>query len=491
MTSVCSCSELDGCGWCSHGKTCLPYPECSTTCEECDPSCANFKYCDAKCYRRFRPRLPELEKDGLFPLASSDIACAASVFLATVFASAAGIGGGAVLVPMFTLLGEFSEHEAIPLSLSTVFGASLFSTFGTYLWLKHPQQAHRPMIAWDVATVLMPATLLGTTCGVFLNKVCPNWLIMILLVLLCAVTGKRTLSRACKAWEKESKTAYSPLSQVEKDGMAPSKDTSQTFELGSGEATASADDVRDALQHERLAESGFPWGSAFNLLRTWLVVMALSLLKGGHGSPSLLGVRCGTLGYWLVVLLNIPVLGALSALSARRLLAQHRRRLELGYEYAEGDVQWDREKVVKYPAIVACAAVAAGMLGVGGGMVLGPIFLELDLLPEVSSATSTLMVLFMSSSTVGQFIVFGMIDAEYAIFFGLVGGVLGAIIGTKGARALLQRTGRASFIIFFLAGLLIGSGVLMVATGAVQLKATGFTSFRPLCGRAGNAAKFD
>ena len=41
-------------------------------------------------------------------------------------------------------------------------------------------------------------------------------------------------------------------------------------------------------------------------------------------------------------------------------------------------------QVVKYPAIVACAAVAAGMLGVGGGMVLGPIFLELDLLPEVS-----------------------------------------------------------------------------------------------------------
>ena len=36
-----------------------------------------------------------------------------------VLASAAGIGGGAVLVPLFTLLGEFTEHEAIPLSLPT------------------------------------------------------------------------------------------------------------------------------------------------------------------------------------------------------------------------------------------------------------------------------------------------------------------------------------------------------------------------------------
>ena len=143
-------------------------------------------------------------KDGLFPLGPGDVKTAIGVNLATVFASAAGIGGGAVLVPLFTLLGEFSEHEAIPLSLATVFGASVFSTFGTFLWLRHPAQPHRPMIAYDVAVALLPATLLGTTVGVFLNKICPNWMIMGLLVILCAVTGKRTLSRAFKAWARES-----------------------------------------------------------------------------------------------------------------------------------------------------------------------------------------------------------------------------------------------------------------------------------------------
>merc|ERR1719181_2117819 len=64
--------------------------------------------------------------------------CAFGIFMATVLASAAGIGGGAVLVPLFTMLGEFTEHEAIPLSIATVFGASAFSTFGNFLWLKHP-----------------------------------------------------------------------------------------------------------------------------------------------------------------------------------------------------------------------------------------------------------------------------------------------------------------------------------------------------------------
>ena len=35
------------------------------------------------------------------------------------------------------------------------------------------------------------------------------------------------------------------------------------------------------------------------------------------------------------------------------------------------------------------AGILAGLLGVGGGMILGPIFNELEFLPQVSSATST------------------------------------------------------------------------------------------------------
>ena len=49
------------------------------------------------------------------------------------------------------------------------------------------------------------------------------------------------------------------------------------------------------LDAEVAHEAGFPWGTLVELTRTWLVVMGLSLLKGGHGAPSLLGVKCGTL----------------------------------------------------------------------------------------------------------------------------------------------------------------------------------------------------
>ena len=514
--SVCGCTELKGCGWCSHSNRCQPYPECSTTCEECDGKCHNFKTCQASCFRRFHP--PRRETEGVdadltWPPSHADTVCAFAIFVATVLASAAGIGGGAVLVPLFTLLGEFTEHEAIPLSIATVFGASMFATLGSYLWQKHPLVPHRPVIAYDAALVLLPATLLGSTVGVFLNKLCPNWLIVALLVLLCAFSGHRTLDKAWKQRAKESasggKGAYKSLLQA---GSAPDEEGTELVAAsslsadaegaegaegaasGGGGASGSDDvsasgDARRALAREVAEESACPYSALLSLLRTWVCCMALSALKGGHGAPSLLGVSCGSPGYWGVVGLNVPVLGLLTWLAGRQLTARHRRRVACGYQYCEGDVQWDGDKVWTYAGYVGVGAIAAGMLGVGGGMILGPIFNELDFHPQVSSATSTIMVFFMASSNVGQFIIFGMLDGQYALFYGIFGGVFGAVIGTKGAKALIDRTGRASFLIFFLAAILLGSGVLMAAAGVPGILKTGFTGFRPICGRTGAAAR--
>ena len=56
-------------------------------------------------------------------------------------------------------------------------------------------------------------------------------------------------------------------------------------------------------------------------------------------------------------------------------------------------------------------------------------------------------------------------------------------------QALLDRTGRASYLVFFLAAILLASGVLMAGAGIPQILRTGFTGFRPICGRTGAAAR--
>merc|ERR1719163_956132 len=239
-----------------------------------------------------------------------------------------------------------------------------------------------------------------------------------LLVFLCGFSGKRTLEQAFKRREKENREMMGQYSAVS---------TTSSVEMSSAKSTEvdDGDDLRsEVLREEAAREAEFPWGTIGALMRTWFIVLGMALLKGGHGAPSLVGVTCGSLGYWGVVLLNIPVLGAITYFSGQGLTAEHKKKEALGYNYVEGDVLWDETKATKYPVVVTAGAVAAGLLGVGGGMILGPIFNELGFLPQVSSATSTLMVLFMSSATVGQFVVFGMLDMKYALFF-MCAGIIG------------------------------------------------------------------
>ena len=164
-------------------------------------------------------------------------------------------------------------------------------------------------------------------------QVCPNWLIMLLLVLLCGYSGKRTLSKGFQQWDRESRAQssgeYASLTQKEgeelrqKEGTVDGEGTVDAFDSGGVGHAAE-------LQAEHEAEARFPWGTLLLLLRCWVVVMSLSLLKGGHGAPSVVGAACGTAGYWGLVLLNLPVLGYLTRLAGMALLKRHQRLMIMG-----------------------------------------------------------------------------------------------------------------------------------------------------------------
>lgn len=59
------------------------------------------------------------------------------------------------------------------------------------------------------------------------------------------------------------------------------------------------------------------------------------------------------------------------------LVNRWRLKAELGYEYVEGDVEWTPLNTVRYPCICFFAGFFAGMFGVGGGIVKGPLMLEM------------------------------------------------------------------------------------------------------------------
>mmetsp|Transcript_11576 Transcript_11576/g.21218 ORF Transcript_11576/g.21218 Transcript_11576/m.21218 type:complete len:138 (-) Transcript_11576:77-490(-) len=117
---------------------------------------------------------------------------------------------------------------------------------------------------------------------------------------------------------------------------------------------------------------------------------------------------------------------------------------------------------------MAGAGVSAGLLGIGGGMVQSPLMLEMGMLPEVQRATSATMILFTASSAALQFLAAGAfpgsLQYDYAIWYATTG-VIGTALGQVVMKALLRRYKRASFIIFFLSGVIGLSCIMMAIVG--------------------------
>ncbi|KAJ6295549.1 hypothetical protein OIU78_023553 [Salix suchowensis] len=85
----------------------------------------------------------------------------------------------------------------------------------------------------------------------------------------------------------------------------------------------------------------------------------------------------------------------------------------------------------------ACGVVAGivgGLLGIGGGFVMGPLFLEMGIHPQVSSGTATFGMLFSSSMSVVEYYLLGRFPVPYALYFiavTIVAAFIGQYIITK------------------------------------------------------------
>jgi hypothetical protein len=140
------------------------------------------------------------------------------------------------------------------------------------------------------------------------------------------------------------------------------------------------DELGNYVLEEILAEERrvFPWQRLLFLAGVWLVMCTLILFKGGgKGNESVIGVTCGSLAYWLLIVSIYPILIGATAWVCWREYNLCKLKQQCNYPFVSGDVHWTPRSIIALPAMSVLAGVAAGFLGIGGGMVKGPLMLEM------------------------------------------------------------------------------------------------------------------
>jgi len=404
----------------------------------------------------------------LFPLSNRDIIGLALSSIGLMIAAGGGIGGGGILVPLFILILGFSPKHAIPLSNLTILGGGITNSI-LNMSKRHPQ-ADRPLVDWDLILVMEPLTIAGALAGSFMNKLLPEWLLVVCLILLLAVTSKRTLEKGFKQYAKETEQRKIRLKESELTVLHSSA-KSELEEEESSELLKDAERNEIQFDAEELAkkaelnkileeEKETPYWKIGSLIGVFIIVLALNLLKGGGAFESPLGIECGTTAFWAITFANFAWLIIVSYFVRQYLVKRYYLKAKVGFKYIPGDVRWDESATIKYPAYCFFAGFAAGMFGVGGGIVKGPLMIEMGVHPLVASATAACMILYTSFTAATSFLVFGLITYDYGVLLSIMG-VIATGIGQLIINYLIEKSKRHSYVTLSIGGVVALSTLLM------------------------------
>lgn len=420
----------------------------------------------------------------LFPLETSDKIGFVCVILGLMVAAGGGIGGGGILVPVYILMMGFSPKHAIPLSNITVFGGAVANV---YLNSKkrHPL-ADRPLVDWDLILIMEPLTIAGALMGAFLNKILRERFLASMLVVLLSYTSYNTLKKAIKMYKletlklrelEESELTKLNIEENGKEHVEAGDELLKNMELQEGESPGdggeeenfSVAQARAAELEQIIEEERTPPSKNINiLLGLFVVVLAINLLKGGGAFPSPLGIQCGSPGFWISTIIMLVWILLVTVYVRSHLVEKFERKELVGFKYVDGDIKWDRRATVVYPSICCLAGFFAGMFGVGGGIVKGPLMLAMGVHPAVASASSACMILFTSFTATTSFYVFGLLDRSYSpVCFVL--GVVSTYVGQIGLSMLMKKSQRNSYIAFSIGGVVLLSAFLMTIQSILSL----------------------
>ncbi|KAE9356383.1 hypothetical protein PR003_g2352 [Phytophthora rubi] len=424
--------------------------------------------------------VPELRSISTFD--TYDALALVFIALGLAVSAAGGVGGGTILVPAMILIMGFDIKRATPVSNMAIVGGAVANAWFN-IRKRHPV-VDRPLIDSDLALAMIPLVMGGAVVGTILAKLLPSYLLSLLFVVALVLGGVRAVSKGIKMYRAEMKSC-----KVQEVAPAPAAETTEEQRAAAYVAVCSPssyaeDKVTDELGGDGASDSLLKGsgslsnecdGSAivaddelltaitererhFSLPKQGVIMLCyLGIVAASIGGAA---VTCGGVAYWLLLIMEVPWICGFGVCTAIYLFKQHCRKVSVNYAFAAGDIHWTKETVVRFPLACSGAGLIAGLFGVGGGIVTGPLMIEMGVVPEVASATTALMVLYSSAAATAKFAVFNMIAWDWAVLLCALAFVVTAISQVV-ILGFVRRTGRQSVIVLCIGATICIGAVLM------------------------------
>ncbi|XP_041002105.1 sulfite exporter TauE/SafE family protein 3-like isoform X2 [Juglans microcarpa x Juglans regia] len=372
-------------------------------------------------------------------------------FFGSAFGTVGGVGGGGIFVPMLTLIIGFDQKSSTAISKCMIMGGAGATVFYN-LKQRHPT-LDLPVIDYDLALLFQPMLVLGISIGVAFNVIFADWMITVLLIITFLVTSIKAYLKGIETWKKETivKMEAARASQSTGSGM----EEVEYKPLPEGPGTGTQSETKESEKSKVSIVDNVYWKEVGILFAVWIFILGLEIAK--------IPVTFGVSGY-----------EAVNLYKGRRVIASK----------GDADATYKLHQLVLYCIGGIVAGIVGGLLGLGGGFILGPLFLELGIPPQVSSATATFAMTFSSSMSVVEYYLLKRFPVPYALYFVAIS-TIAAIIGQYVVRKVIAILGRASLIIFILATTIFVSAISLGGVGIANvikdIQEKAYMGFEDIC----------
>ncbi|WVZ68554.1 hypothetical protein U9M48_017483 [Paspalum notatum var. saurae] len=361
-------------------------------------------------------------------------------FLAASVSSAGGVGGGSLFLPILNLVAGLSLKRATAYSSFMVTGGAASNVLYNLLTCTCGGGGGGQLINYDIALLFQPCLLLGVSIGVVCNVMFPEWLITVLFSSFLVFCTAKTYRAGLKIWRSESRhSSKEPLLQH----------------------TAGS----DAAQDGRGNGAGFPWPDVALLVIIWICFFALHVVIGDKDGKGVIRIKPCSVAYWLVTLFQLP---AAVSFTCYILYAKKKKQVVHNQEDGKSDlveIRMDTLPSLTFPLVAFVTGALGSLFGIGGGLLLNPVLLQIGIPPQTAAATSSFMVLFCASMSMAQYILLGMEGiGQASIYAGIC--FVASVIGVVVIERAVRKSGRVSLIVFLVMAIMALSTVIVTGFGA-------------------------
>lgn len=367
--------------------------------------------------------------------------CTVLIFFSSVLAAAAGTGGGGMFVPLLVFFAALKAESAVPLSQCMIFCSS-FCNLALFISQRHTTFKDQPKIDYDCIVLFEPMLCLGVTFGVLLHRMSPQWFLLLLLFVTLGMGLWRTAAKGFKQRAEECR-----LEDIAAKG-------------GLDNIQISPRSVKwDSLEYANaIVEITTPKSiQVIGIVVVWLLMFAAAF----HG------LSACTWQFGIFVLALAGLLTLFTVITIKCILTRPEKSPK-ALDWVASAGSNSTLGICTYPAIAFSGGALGGLLGLGGGVIMSPVLVEVGMHSESVQATTAVIVFLSSSLATIQFALVNQIVWHYALWYGSVT-IVATILGQHLCEVYVRRTGRYSFITLSIAGVLLFSLVALSLIGVQQV----------------------